>query len=168
MTRLHARPTLALFEIPPGRWVRRTTGRQPASELTGRNVCTALCIGRSVGIGYTRRFLAIVLVGNLVRGAINLGTVDRALARSDIGGGRPHRATGWISSPVGDAALVPDGRPLRRWPGDRPGPQIEIYPGPWHSPIYQVTHITQAGIDQVLAWAQRRASTVPTVNWASR
>jgi hypothetical protein len=33
------------------------------------------------------------------------------------------------------------------------GPQIEIYPGP-SLPNLQVTHITQAGIDQVLAWAE--------------
>jgi hypothetical protein len=33
------------------------------------------------------------------------------------------------------------------------GPQIEIYPGP-ALPNLQVTHLTQAGIDQVLAWAK--------------
>jgi hypothetical protein len=43
--------------------------------------------------------------------------------------------------------LYDDGREILQ------GPQIEIYPGP-ALPNLQVTHITQAGIDQVLAWAE--------------
>jgi len=34
-----------------------------------------------------------------------------------------------------------------------PGPMIEIYPGP-ALPNVQVTHLTQAGVEQVLEWAQ--------------
>jgi hypothetical protein len=43
-------------------------------------------------------------------------------------------------------ALYADGRLITQ------GPQIEIYPGP-ALPNLQVTHLTQHGIDQLLAWA---------------
>jgi len=43
--------------------------------------------------------------------------------------------------------LYADGRLIMQ------GPQIEIYPGP-ALPNLQVTHLTQAGVQQVLAWAE--------------
>jgi hypothetical protein len=49
----------------------------------------------------------------------------------------------WFPSVV----LYDDGRSIVQ------GPQIEIYPGP-ALPNLQVTHLTQAGIEQVLAWAE--------------
>ena len=55
----------------------------------------------------------------------------------------PWETLRWYPSVV----LYGDGRQITQ------GPQIELYPGP-ALPNLQVTHFTQAGLEQVLAWAR--------------